>query len=49
MENYHYRHHSANGEEKRFISLFDTGRNEVFFPCREESLAEVVDIDENSV
>ncbi len=49
MESYHYHHHFANGEVRRFVSLFDTGRNEVFFPCREGSLAEVIDIDENRV
>ncbi|PCS23653.1 hypothetical protein BTN49_0622 [Candidatus Enterovibrio escicola] len=27
MENCHYPHHFANWEAKRFVSLFDTGRN----------------------
>nr|WP_223824233.1 hypothetical protein [Candidatus Enterovibrio escacola] len=49
MESYHYRHHLGNGEAKRFLSLFNTGRNWVFLPCREESLAEIIDIDENSL
>ncbi|PCS23894.1 hypothetical protein BTN49_0866 [Candidatus Enterovibrio escicola] len=49
MESYHYRHHLGNGEAKRFVSLFNTGRNWVFLPCREESLAEIIDIDENSL
>ncbi len=49
MESYHYRHHFANGEVRRLVFLFNTGRNQVFFPCREGSLAEVVNIDENRV
>ncbi|PCS21876.1 hypothetical protein BTN49_2562 [Candidatus Enterovibrio escicola] len=27
MESYHYRHHFANVEAKRLLSLFDIGRN----------------------
>ncbi len=27
MESHHYRYHFANGEARRLVSLFDTGRN----------------------